>query len=437
MLRVFGGEMVVVLTVVRDDLENDFSRSILLKVRRMHNGDCLTRDGTCGLESDEVGRLFRNLSLTKYRDTLLKLESVLKMFFSVSLSCATGPGLSQKNGKGFRTSKKPCVYLWFMPLRLEDIKTPISREMQDFEPRFRASMKTRVLLLDKIMSYIVKRKGKQMRPMFVFLSAGTCGGINDSTFRGASLIELLHTATLVHDDVVDEANYRRGFFSVNALWKNKVAVLVGDFLLSRGLILSIENGDFNLLRIVTHAVKEMSEGELLQIEKSRRLDINEDVYYDIIRQKTASLIASCCAVGASSSGATEEVVERMRAFGEKIGMAFQIKDDLFDYGEMEIGKPLGIDIKEKKMTLPLIYALSQSGWLEKRRIISIVKNESEKPKKVKEVIAYVKQSGGIQYAVEKMNRYHHEALEILQSFPESDYRNSLRDLVQFTIDRTN
>jgi octaprenyl-diphosphate synthase len=324
-----------------------------------------------------------------------------------------------------------------MSLRLEDIKAPIAREMQEFEPKFRASMKTRVLLLDKIMSYIVKRKGKQMRPMFVFLSAGTCGGINDSTFRGASLIELLHTATLVHDDVVDEANYRRGFFSVNALWKNKVAVLVGDFLLSRGLILSIENRDFNLLRIVTNAVKEMSEGELLQIEKSRRLDINEAVYFDIIRQKTASLIASCCAVGASSSGASEDMVEKMREFGEKIGMAFQIKDDLFDYGEMEIGKPLGIDIKEKKMTLPLIYALSKSGWVEKRRIISIVRNESEKPKKVKEVIAYVKQSGGIQYAVEKMNQYHLQAMAILQSFPESTYRNSLKDLVQFTIDRTN
>lgn len=309
--------------------------------------------------------------------------------------------------------------------------------MQEFEPKFRASMKTRVLLLDKIMSYIVKRKGKQMRPMFVFLSAGTCGGITDSTFRGASLIELLHTATLVHDDVVDEANYRRGFFSVNALWKNKVAVLVGDFLLSRGLILSIENNDFNLLRIVTNAVREMSEGELLQIEKSRRLDINEEVYYEIIRQKTASLIASCCAVGASSAGAPQDVVEKMRAFGEKIGMAFQIKDDLFDYGEMEIGKPLGIDIREKKMTLPLIYALSQSGWLEKRRIISIVKNESEKPKKVKEVIAYVKQSGGIQYAVEKMNQFHRDALAILESFPESAYRKSLEDLVQFTIDRTN
>lgn len=324
-----------------------------------------------------------------------------------------------------------------MPLRLEDIKAPIASEMQEFEPKFRASMKTRVLLLDKIMSYIVKRKGKQMRPMFVFLSAGTCGAINDSTFRGAALIELLHTATLVHDDVVDEANYRRGFFSVNALWKNKVAVLVGDFLLSRGLILSIENKDFNLLRIVTGAVKEMSEGELLQIEKSRRLDIDEEVYYEIIRQKTASLIASCCAVGASSSGATDDVVEKMRAFGEKIGMAFQIKDDLFDYGEVEIGKPLGIDIREKKMTLPLIYALSQSDWLEKRKIISIVRNESGNPRKVREVIAYVKRSGGIRYAVEKMNAFHGEAMAILESFPPSAYRNSLKDLVQFTIDRTN
>lgn len=324
-----------------------------------------------------------------------------------------------------------------MSLRLEDIKAPIAKEMQEFEPKFRASMKTRVLLLDKIMSYIVKRKGKQMRPMFVFLSAGTCGGITDATFRGAALIELLHTATLVHDDVVDEANYRRGFFSVNALWKNKVAVLVGDFLLSRGLILSIEHEDFNLLKIVTNAVKEMSEGELLQIEKSRRLDIDEEVYYDIIRQKTASLIASCCAVGASSAGASEDIVESMRAFGEKIGMAFQIKDDLFDYGEMEIGKPLGIDIREKKMTLPLIHALSQAGWMEKRRIIRMVRNESENPKKVREVIAFVKASGGLQYAVEKMNHFHREALKTLEAFPDSPYRASLKDLVQFTIDRTN
>jgi octaprenyl-diphosphate synthase len=324
-----------------------------------------------------------------------------------------------------------------MRLNLDDIKAPIAKEMEEFEPKFRASMKTRVLLLDKIMSYIVKRKGKQMRPMFVFLSAGTCGNISDATFRGASLIELLHTATLVHDDVVDDASYRRGFFSVNALWKNKIAVLVGDFLLSRGLILSIENKDFNLLSIVSHAVKEMSEGELLQMEKSRRLDITEEVYYEIIRQKTASLISSCCAVGASSSGASDDVVNKMKLFGEKIGMAFQIKDDLFDYGELEIGKPVGIDIKEKKMTLPLIYALSKSGWLEKRKMISIVKNESHKPKKVKEVIAYVKQSGGIDYAVQKMIVFHKEAIEILRSLPESDYRNSLEQLVQFTIDRTN
>ena len=324
-----------------------------------------------------------------------------------------------------------------MPLRLEDIKAPVAREMDEFEPKFRASMKTNVLLLDKIMGYIVKRKGKQMRPMFVFLTAGVCGKIGESTYRGASLIELLHTASLVHDDVVDEANYRRGFFSVNALWKNKIAVLVGDFLLARGLILSVENKDFNLLSIVTDAVREMSEGELLQFEKSRRLDITEEVYYEIIRRKTASLIASCCAVGASSSGATDEVVHKMREFGEKIGMAFQIKDDLFDYGDDEIGKPLGIDIKEKKMTLPLIYALSKSSWLEKRRILSIVKNESSKPKKVKEVIDFVKGSGGIEYANKAMNKYREDALQILGRFPESPYKESLIRLVQFTIERNN
>jgi octaprenyl-diphosphate synthase len=324
-----------------------------------------------------------------------------------------------------------------MSLKLDNIKAPIAREMEEFEQKFRASMKTRILLLDKIMSYIVKRKGKQMRPMFVFLSAGTCGQISESTYRGASLIELLHTATLVHDDVVDEANYRRGFFSVNALWKNKVAVLVGDFLLAKGLLLSVSNKDFNLLSIVSDAVREMSEGELLQMEKSRKLNITEDIYYEIIRQKTASLIASCCAVGASSSGADEEATNLMRTFGEKIGMAFQIKDDLFDYGEDEIGKPVGIDIKEKKMTLPLIHALSKASWLEKRRIISIVRNESDKPKKVKEVIDFVKRSGGIQYAEEAMNKYHRDALQLLDRFPESDYKRSLIQLVQFTIDRHN
>ena len=324
-----------------------------------------------------------------------------------------------------------------MSLRLEDIKAPIAREMDEFEQKFRDSMKTRIMLLDRIMNYIVKRKGKQMRPMFVFLSAGTCGLINESTYRGAALIELLHTATLVHDDVVDDANYRRGFFSINALWKNKVAVLVGDFLLSKGLLLSVENKDYHLLNIVSNAVREMSEGELLQIEKARKLDINEEVYFQIIRQKTASLIASCCAVGASSSGASEDLVQTMRAFGEKIGMAFQIKDDLFDYGEDEIGKPLGIDIKEKKMTLPLIFALSKAGWLEKRKIIGIIRNESDKPKKVSEVISFVKQSGGIEYANQVMNNYHQEALQLIAGLPESDYKKSLVELVQFTIERNN
>jgi len=322
-----------------------------------------------------------------------------------------------------------------MPLTLDHIKAPIAREMDEFEKKFRVSMRTKVLLLDKIMEYIVKRKGKQMRPMFVFLSAGMCGGITESTYRGASLIELLHTATLVHDDVIDNSNYRRGFFSVNALWKNKIAVLVGDFLLSRGLMLSIEHKEFDLLSIVTEAVKEMSEGELLQMEKARHLDISEEVYFEIIRQKTASLISSCCAVGASSASSGEDVVKKMKAVGEQIGIAFQIKDDLFDYGEEEIGKPVGIDIKEKKLTLPLIYSLSRASWLEKRRIIKIIKNENEKAGKVKEVIAFVKQSGGLAYAEEAMNRYYQKSIEMLREFPDSAYRNSLMQLVQFTIER--
>jgi octaprenyl-diphosphate synthase len=324
-----------------------------------------------------------------------------------------------------------------MSLKLDDIKRPVAREMDEFEHKFRDSMKTRVLLLDKIMDYIVKRKGKQMRPLFVFLSAGTCGKITDSTFRGASLIELLHTASLVHDDVVDDSNYRRGFFSVNALWKNKIAVLVGDFLLSRGLILSVEHKDYSLLEIVTHAVRQMSEGELQQMEKARHLDISEEVYYEVIRQKTASLIASCCAVGASSSGANGTTVETMQKFGEKVGMAFQIKDDLFDYGEDEIGKPVGIDIKEKKMTLPLIYSLSKASWLEKRKIIGIVKNESENSKKVREVISFVKNSGGIEYARQAMEQYYKQALDLLEPLPASEYKTSLNQLVKFTIERKN
>ncbi|MCE6991643.1 polyprenyl synthetase family protein [Dyadobacter sp. CY323] len=323
-----------------------------------------------------------------------------------------------------------------MTLSIKDIQLPIADEMKAFEHKFRQFMKSDVMLLDQIMNYIVRRKGKQLRPMFVFLSAGVCGSITESTYRGAALIELLHTATLVHDDVVDDSNYRRGFFSVNALWKNKIAVLVGDYLLSRGLLLSVDHQEFDLLKIVSTAVRELSEGELLQIEKARRLDINEEVYYQIIRQKTASLIASCCAVGASSVGTGAEVVKRMHAFGEKVGMAFQIKDDLFDYGEDEIGKPLGIDIKEKKMTLPLIYALNKAPWLQKRNIINIIRNESHKPRKVTEVINFVKESGGLSYAQEVMQRYVEEASVLLSEFPDSAHRRSLEQLVQFTIQRS-
>lgn len=323
-----------------------------------------------------------------------------------------------------------------MNLTLKDIKSPISAEMTEFEKKFRHSMKSKILLLDKIMNYIVKRKGKQMRPMFVFLSAGMVGEIKDATYRGAALIELLHTATLVHDDVVDDANYRRGFFSINALWKNKIAVLVGDYLLSRGLLLSVDNQDYDLLRIVSEAVREMSEGELLQMEKARNMDITEAVYYDIIRQKTASLIASCCSVGACSVGADPDIIQQMRNFGEKVGMAFQIKDDLFDYGDLEIGKPVGIDIKEKKMTLPLIYALQNASWLQKRKIIYMIKNQSEKPKRVAEVIDFVKNSGGIEYTTEVMNRFYKDALRILDCFPDSEYKSSLNQLVTFTIERS-
>ena len=322
-----------------------------------------------------------------------------------------------------------------MPLHLNNIKAPIDKQMTEFEKKFHSSMKSNVMLLDKIMSYIVKRKGKQMRPMFVFLSAGTCGHISEATYRGAALIELLHTATLVHDDVVDDANYRRGFFSVNALWKNKIAVLVGDYLLSRGLLLSIDNGDYDLLKIVSTAVREMSEGELLQMDKARRLDITEEVYYDIIRQKTASLIASCCAVGAASTNNQNGTVDKMKMFGEKVGMAFQIKDDLFDYGTYEIGKPLGIDIKEKKMTLPLIFALQKAGWSERRSIINTIKKHSNKPKRVSEVIAFVKKSGGIEYAEEVMHKYYREAADILDTFEDSAYKTSLAQLVQYTIER--
>jgi len=320
-------------------------------------------------------------------------------------------------------------------LSLDEIKKPIAGELNAFEGKFKASMQSSVPLLDRITHYIVKRKGKQIRPMFVFFSASLCGGITEATYRGAALVELLHTATLVHDDVVDNSYQRRGFFSVNALWKNKIAVLVGDFLLSKGLLLSINNGDFGLLKLVSNAVKQMSEGELLQIEKARRLDIDEKVYYEVIRQKTASLIASCCACGAASAGANDEIVEKMRLFGEKVGIAFQIKDDLFDFGTDDIGKPLGIDIKEKKITLPLIYALNQSGSTEKKRIINLVKNHNEESEKVSEIINFVRNSGGMDYARSQMEMYQNEAFAILNEFPELESRKALEKLVRFTTER--
>jgi octaprenyl-diphosphate synthase len=320
--------------------------------------------------------------------------------------------------------------------RLSDIKEPIREHLDVFEKKFRSSMKSNVPLLDIITRYILKRKGKQMRPMFVFLAADIHGQIGDSTYVAASLIELLHTATLVHDDVVDDSNERRGFFSINALWKNKVAVLVGDYLLSKGLLLSLDNNEFQLLKIVSEATREMSEGELLQIEKARKLDVDEAVYFEIIRKKTASLIASCCASGAASVKADEAIIKKMKDFGENVGIAFQIKDDLFDYeSSNKTGKPNGIDIKEQKMTLPLIYMLNQSGRSEKRKVVNIIKNHNTNPEKVRQVIDLVNQGGGIEYARKKMMEYHDEALGILAEFPESPSRNALRELVNYTIER--
>ncbi len=322
-----------------------------------------------------------------------------------------------------------------MGLTLKQIQAPVLKEMESFEKTFRSSMNTNVLLLDKIMHYIVKRKGKQMRPMFVFLSANLMGGVNEKTHRGAALIELLHTATLVHDDVVDDSLYRRGFFSINALWKNKIAVLVGDYLLSKGLLLSINNEDFHLLKIVSKAVKEMSEGELLQIEKARKLDITEDVYFEVIRQKTASLIASCCSVGVASVSDDKALIEKAYYIGQAVGIAFQIKDDLFDYGTQDIGKPVGIDIKEKKMTLPLIHALRTTDSRTKKRIIKLIKNKSHKKEAVKEVIEFVKDSDGLSYTEIQMKKYLDQAMSLIDDFPDTEHRQSLKDLVNFTIVR--
>ena len=319
---------------------------------------------------------------------------------------------------------------------VDQIKAPINHHMDEFEIKFKQSMKSSVPLLDKITNYIVKRKGKQIRPMFVFLSAQSAGTINDSSYRAASLIELLHTATLVHDDVVDDSNERRGFFSVNALWKNKIAVLIGDFLLSSGLLLSLDNNDFQLLKIVSTAVREMSEGELLQIEKARKLDISEEIYFEIITKKTAALIAACCAAGVASVTTDEKIINQFKEFGINTGIAFQIKDDLFDFGDdTSIGKPTGIDIKEKKMTLPLIYALNNSTWLEKRKIINIVKNHNDDPKKVAEVISFVIEKGGIKYAEKVMHQYKDNALAQLASVPDSPSKQSLIQLVNYSIER--
>lgn len=317
------------------------------------------------------------------------------------------------------------------------IKKPIQSEMELFEKKFYESMKSQVALLNRITYYIVNRKGKQMRPMFVFLTAKMLnqGAINERTYRGASVIELIHTATLVHDDVVDDSNRRRGFFSINALWKNKIAVLVGDYLLSKGLLLSIDNGDFDLLQIISVAVREMSEGELLQIEKARRLDITEAIYYEIIRKKTATLIASCCALGAKSVIDDTILVEKMRQFGELIGMAFQIKDDLFDYTDDAIGKPTGIDIKEQKMTLPLIYVLNHCSPSEKSWLINSIKNHNKDKKRVKEVIAFVIAQKGLEYAEKKMIDFQNEALSLLENFPDSDYKASLILMVNYVIHR--
>ena len=319
----------------------------------------------------------------------------------------------------------------------EQIKQPIAFEMELFEQKFLLSMSSRVALLNRITTYIVNRKGKQMRPMFVFLVAKMLnkGEVNERTYRGASVIELIHTATLVHDDVVDDSNRRRGFFSINALWKNKIAVLIGDYLLSKGLLLSIDNNDFDLLKIISVAVREMSEGELLQIEKARKLDITEEIYYNIIRQKTATLIAACCSLGAASVKPNSEDVETMRFFGELIGMAFQIKDDLFDYGEEKIGKPTGIDIKEQKMTLPLIHVLNKVDKKDRKWLINSIKNHNKDSKRVKEVIAFVKANGGLDYAVAKMKEFQEEAMQILNKYPQSEFKTSLQLMVNYVIER--
>ena len=324
----------------------------------------------------------------------------------------------------------------FLMSSLKRIKEPIKDEIREFERFFKNSMRSKVPLLDIITNYIIRRKGKQIRPVFVFLSAKLHGGITQSTFNAATLVELMHTATLVHDDVVDESYQRRGFFSINALWKNKISVLVGDYLLSKGLLLAVDNEEFQILKIVSDAVKEMAEGELLQIEKARKLNIDEEIYFEIIRKKTAALLAACTAAGAKSANASDEIVEKMRLFGENIGIAFQIKDDLFDYQKNnETGKPSGNDIQEKKMTLPLIYTYNHSSYSKKREIKRTISKHNKDSEKVHKVIDYVNGNGGIQYAEQKMIEYRDKSLDILAEFPDSEAKKALIELVKFTIDR--
>lgn len=322
-------------------------------------------------------------------------------------------------------------------ISLNEIKAPVNQNMKEFEVIFKNSIKSKAPLLDKIVNYILKQKGKQIRPLFVFLTAKMIGEINNSSYTAASLIELLHSATLIHDDVVDDSNERRGFFSINALWKNKIAVLVGDFLLSKGLLVALDNNEFELLKIVSNATKEMSEGELLQIEKSRMLNIDEEIYFEIIRKKTASLISSCCACGAASVTTDSETIAMMKSFGEFVGIAFQIKDDLLDFeSSAKTGKPSGVDIKEKKLSLPIIYMLNNMNYLERRKIMNLIKNHNDEPAKVQFVIDCVKKSKGIDYSFDKMNEFKEKALKILNNFPDCEAKSSLEKLVRFTIERS-
>lgn len=322
-----------------------------------------------------------------------------------------------------------------MSKALKTIQAPIAQELVYFDKYFKSAMKSDVALLDRVMRYLIKTKGKQIRPMMVLFSANLCGGINPATYRGAALVELFHTASLIHDDVVDDSDRRRGFFSLNALWKNKISVLVGDFLLTRGMLMSLEHNDIDMLKIFSNAVKLITEGELLQMEKARKLNIDEAVYLEIIKHKTASLFACCCETGAVSATSDPELIKNMRIFGEKVGIAYQIRDDLFDYGTDDVGKPLAIDIKERKMTLPLIHVLNKSSWKERRKVINIIRNHNTDRKKVEYVINYVKENDGISYSEEVMHQYVEEARILLDSFEDTPARASLHELINYAIMR--